>query len=155
MPASGSRTARSTRRSLPRSDETVPAPAVLRTRTGKKLEVPVKRLLQGRSLGEVWSTCRPSTTRARWGGLPPSPRGGGPPPRPSRPEAGASTVIAGEAERFATRVEAALASDPRCARRLGRAGISARLATADGVVELRSGPDGMVVTTEPSNAAVE
>jgi acetoacetyl-CoA synthetase len=34
-------------------DEIVPVPAIPRTLTGKKMEVPVKRLLQGRSLAEV------------------------------------------------------------------------------------------------------
>jgi acetoacetyl-CoA synthetase len=34
-------------------DEIVAVPAVPRTLTGKKMEVPVKRLLQGRSLAEV------------------------------------------------------------------------------------------------------
>jgi acetoacetyl-CoA synthetase len=34
-------------------DEIIQAPAIPRTITGKKLEVPIKRLLQGRTLDEV------------------------------------------------------------------------------------------------------
>ena len=34
-------------------DEIIPVPAVPRTRTGKKLEVPIKRLMQGAALAEV------------------------------------------------------------------------------------------------------
>jgi acyl-coenzyme A synthetase/AMP-(fatty) acid ligase len=34
-------------------DEIIPVPAVPRTRTGKKLEVPIKRLMQGANIADV------------------------------------------------------------------------------------------------------